>query len=63
MGQCVTINVGNKREIAAAKDDEKTPKSRRKRKKNNDSEDEDEEDGEEGFCGCIEDITGCLPCI
>jgi len=63
MGQCITVNVGNKHESASKNVEETPPKSRRKRKKNNDSEDEDEEDGEEGFCGCIEDITGCLPCI
>lgn len=67
MGQCITVNVGNKHENTA-KDlgiDNSTPRDRRKkrRKQERESDEESEENGEDGLCGCVEDITGCLPCI
>lgn len=67
MGQCVTMDVGNKHETTTRemRGDESTPrgKRRKKRKRDKHAEEESEDDGEDGLCGCIEDITGCLPCI
>ncbi len=67
MGQCVTMNVGNRGQIVPEKEEDESPEPRKKRKRkrrrrdDDDSEDEDSED--EGVCGCVEEVTGCLPCL
>jgi hypothetical protein len=66
MGQCITMNVGNHGRVVPEQEEDKSPEPRKKRKrkrrhKEDDSEDEDSED--EGMCGCVEEVAGCLPCL